>query len=140
MPGTRTWAKLAHGPTWQALQTIDVAVWTGSRMLIFGETNAAYTPATNTWCAIAGPGGPSSHILGWTGHQVLMWIEGCCGGGSNQAASYHPRTNTWTLLPTAPLQRRTGAAGSWTGKELVFTGGAAELGTSLLVFRNGDRC
>jgi hypothetical protein len=135
-PGTNTWAKLAPGPACHPVESIAVAVWTGSQMLVIGQTFAAYGPATNTWRRISGPGGPASNVLGWTGRQVLMWIDGCCGGGSNQAASYNPRTNAWKLLPTAPLQRRFGAEGAWTGKELVVAGGVGER-SSILVFRNG---
>jgi len=39
-------------------------------MLVIGRTNEAYTPATNTWRPIPGPGAPSSDVLGWTGRQV----------------------------------------------------------------------
>jgi hypothetical protein len=135
-PGTNTWAKLAPGPAAQSVESIDVAVWTGSQMLVFGQTGAGYTPATNTWRRVNGPSGPSSDVLGWTGRVVLMWINGCCGGGSNQAASYNPRTNTSRLLPTAPLQRRFGAEGTWTGKDLVVAGGVF-IDHGLTVFRNG---
>ena len=69
-PGTNTWQKLAAGPAPRALKSGDVAVWTGSRMLVIGRTNEAYTPATNTWRPIPGPGAPSSDVLGWTGRQV----------------------------------------------------------------------
>jgi hypothetical protein len=122
-PATRTWARLAPGPAWMALQSSDIAVWTGSRMLEFGQTNASYNPASNRWTPVPGPGGPSSSVLGWTGHQLIMWLGSCCGGGSDTAEAYSPATSTWHTLPASPLQMRSAASGTWTGKELVVAGG-----------------
>jgi hypothetical protein len=136
-PATNTWKRLARGPAWMALETGDVAVWTGSRMLIFGQTNGSYNPAANTWRAIPGPGGPSSSVLGWTGHQVIMWIEGCCGGTSKTGSAYNPKTSTWKSLPASPLQSRVGVMGAWTGKELLVVGGFGGEFKPGTYFRNG---
>ena len=135
-PATNTWKRLARGPAWMALNTRDVAVWTGSRMLVFGQTNGSYNRAANTWRAVPGPPGSTSSVLGWTGHQVIMWIEGCCGETSKTGAAYNATTSTWKSLPASPLQSRTGVMGAWTGKELLVVGGsgAPPTGTS---FRNG---
>lgn len=54
----------------------------------------------------------------WTGHLVLSFGGGCCGGPDDYAAAYDPATNAWTPLPKSPL----GAAwvrGIWTGRELI---------------------
>jgi hypothetical protein len=134
-PATNTWRRLARGPAWLAVESGDVAVWTGSRMLIFGQTNAAYNPAASHWTPIPGPGGPSSRVLGWTGHQLIMWLGSCCGGGSDGAEAYNPATHTWHKLPAAPLQTRSAASGTWTGRELVVAGGITPDGGS--TFRNG---
>jgi hypothetical protein len=48
-PATNSWQRLAPGPQPANLQTSDVAVWTGSEMLIPRLTNGAYNPATSTW-------------------------------------------------------------------------------------------
>ena len=123
-PATRTWVRLADGPQPATVDSADVAVWTGSRMLVPGLTNGSYNPATNTWRKIARPGvSLSGAVTGWTGRQFLTW-----GGTSSQDTSrdgmaYTPATNTWRKLPAAPLQPRASASGAWTGKELVVAGG-----------------
>lgn len=123
-PATGSWGRLAQGPAWSAVESDDVATWAGSRMLIFGLTNGAFDPAANRWTAVPGPtGGPSSEVLGWTGHQLIMWLGSCCGGGSDGAQAYNTATRTWHKLPAAPLETRAVASGTWTGKELIVAGG-----------------
>jgi hypothetical protein len=56
---TRTWARVAAGPAWTAIESDDIAAWTGSRMLVFGLTHGAYDPAANHWTAISGANGPT---------------------------------------------------------------------------------
>jgi len=136
-PATRTWARLAPGPAWMSAQTSDIAVWAGSRMLEFGQTNASYNPASNSWTPVPGPGGPSSSVLGWTGHQLIMWLGSCCGGGSDAGEAYSPATSTWHALPASPLQMRSAASGTWTGKELVVAGGIDPNPSSPRAFRDG---
>jgi hypothetical protein len=121
-PATRTWARLAPGPAWVAVESSDIAVWTGSRMLVFGLTNGAYDPAANHWAPVRGPDGPTSSVLGWTGRQLLMWLGTCCGGGSDTAEAYSPAANSWHMLPASPLRTRAAASGTWTGKDLVVGG------------------
>jgi N-acetylneuraminic acid mutarotase len=125
-PATRTWVRLANGPTRpSAFETTDVAVWTGSRMLVFGQTSASYNPATNTWRQI--PRAPMSMfgaVTGWTGHQFLLWGGTCCEDNSHDGYAYDPASSTWRKLPTAPLSLRRNASGTWTGRELVVAGGA----------------
>lgn len=122
-PATRTWARLDRGPAWVGVESNDIGVWTGSRMLVFGLTNSSYDPAANRWTTIPGPNGPTSSVLGWTGHQLVMWLGSCCGGGSDGAEAYVPATRAWHWLPAAPLETRAVASGTWTGKELVVAGG-----------------
>ena len=122
---TRTWVRLANGPSRSsAFETTDVAVWTGSRMLVPGQTSAIYNPAANTWRQI--PLAPMSMfgaVTGWTGHQFLVWGGTCCGDNSHDGYAYNPVSNTWRKLPAAPLPVRRDASGTWTGRELVVAGG-----------------
>ena len=122
-PATNSWRRLAPGPAWTAAETADIAVWTWTRMLVFGQTNAEYDPAANTWRTIPGPGGPASTLLGWNGRKVIMWNGTCCGGSANGGSAYDPAARTWHALPPSPLAGRFGASGAWTGKELVVAGG-----------------
>jgi hypothetical protein len=60
------------------------AVWTGSRMLVWGgytgstftDTGAQYDPASNSWTPMTTTGAPSgrhSHTAVWTGSRMLVW-------------------------------------------------------------------
>jgi hypothetical protein len=90
-PATSTWTRLALGPRPILAQEGDVAVWTGSEMLVLGMTSAAYNPVTNAWRPVA-RAGPPSQIAGWTGHEAIVWDSGCCGGTSRTAEAYNPAT------------------------------------------------
>ena len=122
---TGTWVRLANGPSRSsAFETTDVAVWTGSRMLVPGQTSAIYDPATNTWSQMPlAPMPLSGAVTGWTGHQFLAWAGTCCEDNSHDGYAYNPASNTWRKLPTAPLTVRRDASGTWTGRELVVAGG-----------------
>ena len=123
-PAARTWVRLADGPQPATVNSADVAVWTGSRMLVVGLTSGSYDPAANTWRKIARPGvSLGGAVTGWTGRQFLAWGGTCCEDTSRDGMAYNPVTNTWRKLPAAPLQPRASASGAWTGKELVVAGG-----------------
>jgi hypothetical protein len=135
-PATRTWVRLANGPRQATVEGIDVAVWTGSRMLVIGLTNASYNPVTNTWAKIPAARMPMG-VTGWTGRQFLTWGGTCCMDTSRDGAAYNPVTSTWRKLPTAPLQSRADAEGAWTGKELIVAGGFTWVGDREAGFRDG---
>jgi hypothetical protein len=122
-PATGQWRRLAHGPVPQMVQNNEIAVWTGTEMLIFGHTNAAYNPAANTWRPIARYGGPLGAVSAWTGHQVIVWGGGCCGGVTASGGAYTPAANTWQPLPPSPLSARH-TTGVWTGTEVIIAGGS----------------
>lgn len=129
-PATNSWAMLPRGPKPPVSEGQDVAVWTGSQMLLIGPTSAAYTPATSTWQTIPRPGlnGPPSTIAAWTGHEAIVWGGTCCAGTTNTGALYNPVTSTWRTIQ-APFARRVGVEGAWTGTELILAGGWGGLGT-----------
>ncbi len=123
-PATNSWQRLARGPGPATIQTTDVAIWTGSQMLVPGLTNGAYSPATNTWRPMARePSGNDGAVVAWTGREAIIWDGVCCDGTSNRGVAYSPATNTWQALPDAPLARRRNAMGAWTGTELIVAGG-----------------
>jgi Kelch motif protein len=121
-PATGTWRRLAPGPAPRMAQNGEVALWTGSEMLVIGLTNAAYNPATNTWRRIAPYNGPVGAVNVWTGHQVILWGGGCCGGVTAAGGAYDPATGTWRKLPPSPLSARH-TTGAWTGTEVIIAGG-----------------
>jgi hypothetical protein len=124
-PATRRWVRLANGPSSRsAFETNDVAVWTGSRMLVPGQTRAIYNPATDTWREMPPPPMSLSFaVTGWTGRRFLAWGGTCCEDTSHDGVVYDPASNTWRTLPAAPLSVRRNASGAWTGRELVVAGG-----------------
>jgi Kelch motif protein len=131
-PATGSWATLPRGPKPPVSEGQDVAVWTGSQLLLIGPTSAAYTPASRTWRAIPrwNLGEPPSSIAAWTGREAIVWGGTCCGGSTRNGGLYNPATGTWRTIPDAPFQSRVGVAGSWTGTELVLAGGWAGHGSS----------
>lgn len=114
------------------------AVWTGSRMLVWGgvpstggfvlANGGSYDPESNSWSSINGFGfihvGRRLHTAIWTGSHMIVW--GGWGGSSvtNTGASYNPATNTWTATSTlgAPDARAVHTA-IWTGSRMIVWGG-----------------
>ncbi|MFO0586166.1 MAG: hypothetical protein U0441_01440 [Polyangiaceae bacterium] len=108
------------------------AVWTGSKMIVWGGYGAAgyettggvYDPATDTWAAMTTTGAPQGRVqfpLVWTGAKAIVW------GGLNQVplgtgAAYDPAADTWTQLAAGPAIRFDHSA-IWTGSQMVVWGG-----------------
>jgi hypothetical protein len=93
---------------------LHTAVWTGSKMLIWGgwvkgppsvtATGAAYDPEARTWTPIAAGGAPSarhSHTAVWTGSKMLVWGGYSEGGLATEGAIYDPATDAWTPMSSA---------------------------------------
>ncbi len=124
------------------------AVWTGSRMLVFGgEKNtspntlatmqyyadgSSFDPASNTWTAISATNAPSArsrHSAIWTGTRMIIWGGSARAGGAlnakNDGAIYDPATNTWTPMSSqgAPSAREDHTA-VWTGSRMIVFGGS----------------
>ncbi len=123
-----------------AARSGHTAVWAGSEMLVFGgmgadgralASPASYVPATDAWREITAEGAPSpryDHVAVWTGHSLIVW-----GGTDGRRAlddggEYDPWDGAWRPIarvesPGADVARE-GAAGVWTGSELIVIGGA----------------
>lgn len=149
-PATGTISHVPDGAgclSWQPLPTTDApearlqhtAVWTGSKMIIWGgspyiagppfNTGGIYDPTNGTWTPTSTTGAPSarhSHTAVWTGSKMIVW------GGFGTAAIasgggiYDPTTDTWSALPTMnePALRYRHTA-IWTGDRMVIFGGEA---------------
>jgi hypothetical protein len=78
-PAANTWTRLPSGPKPVLAQLNDVAVRTGSQMLVLGLTSAAYNPAASTWHPVPRPNLAPGPISGWIGRGAVMWEESCCG-------------------------------------------------------------
>jgi hypothetical protein len=114
-----------HGP--RTTTSVVAPQSTGS------TATAATTPATaavpadaGTWSLIPNSPNPVGRPVVWTGKEIFVARAGCCDDlGSVDFAAYNPRTASWRRLPPTPLTPRFGAAGVWTGTELIVAGGTA---------------
>jgi hypothetical protein len=134
-PASKSWkpTSTVGAPSPRYLHT---AVWTGSKMLIWGgygdsalaADGAAYDPASDTWTPIASANQPpprTTHSALWTGSAMLIWggLAGSSPVGSGGV--YDPASDTWTPMPTqgAPSPRFSLAA-AWTGTQMIAWGGS----------------
>jgi N-acetylneuraminic acid mutarotase len=142
--------------TWTSTSTVgapsartgDSAVWTGSKMIVWGgsfwdgvlhfpvtlDSGGIHDPVTNTWTATSTAGAPearASHTAVWTGSTMIVW-----GGSShfgpgylNSGGIYDPATDTWSAIPTthAPAARN-GHTAVWTGSTMIVWGGFGDSG------------
>ena len=112
------------------------AVWDGRELLVVGGTDPsgrpatvgnAYNPTTNRWRSLpAMESGALQAAAVWTGKRVLLFA-------ADRLVDDDPEIDRWSLLPSAPLERRDDAAAVWTGHELLVWGGVigTPAGTSI---------
>ncbi len=114
------------------------AVWTGSKLLIWGGQNSSssplgdggcYDPVSDSWTALTSSNAPSArayHSAVWTGTEMVVF-----GGQSGtttlgDGAAYDPVLGRWRpLVNGGSPQSRTGSLGVWTSKELLIFGGTS---------------
>ena len=133
-PSTDTWilTNTSGAPT---ARTNHTAVWTGSKMIVWGgyndsaavSTGGVYNPTTDTWSPTAFfPANLArySHSAVWAGSVMIVW------GGTNGTTTfanggrYNPATNKWQqIAPTGAPSARYLHAAVWTGNEMVVWGG-----------------
>jgi N-acetylneuraminic acid mutarotase len=128
-----------------ALRSGHTAVWTGTKMVIWGGKNGdgvlndggAYTPPTGplipgqegSWTPLQSSGAPAArhhHTAVWAGTKMIVW------GGLdsnydpiNDGAIYDPVTDSWTALPTSGApSARVGHSAVWTGTQMLIFGGS----------------
>src|SRR5262249_2841753 len=115
-------------------RALHIAVWTGSRMVIWGglpstNTGGQYDPIADSWSPTSLTGAPAArdhHTAVWTGSRMIIWGGDFNGGsgGLNTGGRYDPDADSW--LPTstlnAPIARR-GHTAIWTGSRMIVWGG-----------------
>lgn len=110
------------------------AIWTGSRMFVWGgqssgtwpKAGGSYDPATDSWAPMSADGAPVGRelpILVWTGSRLL--VAGGIGSDVVQGPDlsiYDPATDTWKAAAPPPSDVATGmpVLGVWTGCAAVF--------------------
>jgi N-acetylneuraminic acid mutarotase len=152
-PKTDTWRSLEPAPgDWIQFHQL---VWTGNEMIVYsGHTGPGhrdrlllYHPATDSWSESSPmPMLPAERLAGaWTGDRLIIWGGYATYGEHDEdgdavfghGAMYDPITDTWELLPEAPISDRCDHSGTWTGEEFVVFGGMPLCGTPG-VFPLGD--
>jgi hypothetical protein len=132
-PVTDTWTptSLTGAPTGRYIHT---AVWTGSKMIVWGgtgfsptNTGSRYDPATDSWAAtwfVTAPTARSLHSAVWTGSRMIVWGGGSESSGLNTGGRYDPVADAWLATSTvnAPLGR-VYQVSAWTGSFLITWGG-----------------
>lgn len=120
---SRTWKPMS-GRGAPAARTSPVAVWTGSKLIVWGGATApgpsgpstllddggVYDPAADAWMPMSTEGAPMARyrpLAVWTGSSMLIVGGGpgaMTGGasGTKDAALYDPDANTWTGVANAP--------------------------------------
>ena len=123
------WTQHASGVP-PAARGWHTAVWTGSKMIVWGGYNSTYlndggryNPAANSWTALSTNGAPAArwfHTAVWTGSELMVWGGQGSSGYLNDGGRYNPVTDSWTALPTngAPAARAWHTA-VWTGSEMI---------------------
>src|SRR5450759_5044223 len=117
----------------------NTAVWTGSRMVVWGgfdgstdvNTGGVYDPATDSWLASGtstsnAPSAREVHTAVSTGSKMIVW-----GGDDGSAVVktggvYDPGTNSWSGTSTSsgvPSERQLHTA-VWTGSKMIAWGGS----------------
>lgn len=143
-PATDTWRPVA-GLGAPRGRVGHVAVWTGSRMIVWGGYDGAvwlddgglYDPDSDTWAPLALTNAPVPRSRpggAWTGSELLIW--GGYGGtdlGSylSSGGRYVVEPPGWTAMPSGGPSARLDHGTVWTGTELIVwggTGGGAILG------------
>lgn len=136
-PASDTWTQISRvgGPVGRQRHS---AVWTGSRMIVWGGSGAwgsgdsggIYNPASDSWEATSLDGAPSArwgHTAVWTGSRMIVWGGfGELGVFLDSGGIYDPATDTWTPISTlgAPAARCFHTA-VWTGSRMIVWGGTA---------------
>ncbi|HET8542399.1 MAG TPA: IPT/TIG domain-containing protein [Anaeromyxobacter sp.] len=138
LPASNTWATLSSAGSPPAGRSGHSAVWTGSKLIVWGGQNGAgylgsgavYDPAAQRWAATSLTGAPSPrsrHSTVWTGTEMIVWggyVSSLASGKLGDGARYDPATDTWTPLAAtgAPAPRYDHGA-AWTGTRMVLWGG-----------------
>jgi hypothetical protein len=103
------------------------AVWTGSRVVIWGGVDdqgrglhdgALFDPSSGGWTKMTdAPAEVSAEgsAAVWTGTEMLVWG----GPPGSKGAAFDPKTEQWRLLPEAPIASRPIGNATWTETEMI---------------------
>jgi len=141
-PGTNAWSASSTPLPGQdqppSPRINHTAVWTGTRMIVWGGQNpssssvkyndgSGYDPGLDRWFATASAGAPGvrdKHVALWTGARMVIWggTNACC--LLSDGGEYDPAANAWTPTfgPGAPQARGQHTAASFGDASIVWGG------------------
>ena len=146
-PVTDSWLPTSTGANVPSARAGHTAVWTGSEMIIWGDspsnTGGRYNPVTDTWLPTStGVNVPSLrtyHTAVWTGAEMIVW-GGYSSISLNSGGRYDPISDTW--LPTSTgvnvPSAREGHSAVWTGSQMLIWGGSIQSGPDNLGIYNAS--
>ncbi len=140
-PATDTWVPTSVATAVTGTRAGHTAVWTGTRMIIWGgytgppttflNSGAVYDPVSNTWTALPTAGAPiprQQHTAIWTGSEMVVWGgENVSGLELKSGARYKLSTNTWAATRDTGIHvpaARTKHVAIWDGAQMDVLGGA----------------
>ncbi|MCR4316060.1 MAG: caspase family protein [Planctomycetes bacterium] len=125
-------------------RSVHAAVWTGSKMIVWGGWNGeqtvadggVYDPETDTWTSMSAPYSEpiarKDHSAVWTGTEMIVF-SGKTGIEDSTMVpdgwAYNPSTDVWRRITAvgAPSPRDNHSA-VWTGTEMIVFGGGGDDG------------
>ncbi len=146
-PSANSWRATSVSATTPAGAYGRTAVWTGTRMIVWGgqlytpssmvlNTGGRYDPAADSWEATSitanTPSARVGHSAVWSGTEMIVWGGGGDAGLSDTGGRYNPGSDSWvrvTSRPNTPIARSYHTA-VWTGTEMIVWGGRVVVGTS----------
>jgi hypothetical protein len=129
--------------TWRPISTVNApsprsehtAVWTGSRMIVWGGDDASsniagggvYDPETDTWVRTSSVGEPAArdaHTAVWTGSRMIVWGGFGVMDPLKSGGVFDPDANKWepTSLTGSPSARGFHTAVAFRGRMIVWGG------------------
>jgi hypothetical protein len=111
-----------------ALAAVVLMAWA----LGTGPNNRVVTPSAPDWMTVefpAGAAGVNFGVVVSAGDDIIFWGSQTEGApetpGAEPGLAYNLESGLWHEISPSPKQAAWGAAGVWTGSEMVITGGAA---------------
>lgn len=145
-PATDSWRRLPDFDRQGAF--MQQLAWTGQQVIVYSghwgprhlDHLPLFDPVTNEWTQSSPmPINPRERLASaWTGERLIIWGGYATYGETpdhdgdhmyGDGAMYDPATDTWTLLPVAPLSDRCDHSGTWTGEEFIVLGGSFHCGS-----------
>lgn len=114
-----------------------VAIWTGSKMIVWGGDVGGTTTNTGGMLDVSGyrweptsmanaPSPRKNARAVWTGTTMIVWGgQDANDNALNTGSIFNPATNTWTAMGTSGFAARYGHSMVWAATKLVVWGGAA---------------